>query len=278
MEHFVNPCIHFIQKQLQERGFKKVVLGLSGGIDSAVVATLATLALGSENVRVLLMPSLSSNEEHFNDALNLAHSLELKSKIIQLAPFQQHFAKQEAMDFSGSGKDMENIDINQKIRMGNFCARIRMALLYDCANVDNALVLGTSNKSEILLGYGTIFGDLAYAINPIGGLYKTQIFALALALNVPQKIIAKKPSADLFANQSDEADLGYDYTHIDAFLRAFEKLGGIQATQHKEREHIKHKLKNAGFEHNMIESLSARVWNNAFKRTKPTILELEHEA
>ncbi len=271
MKHFVNPCIHFIQKQLQERGFKKVVLGLSGGIDSAVVATLATLALGSENVRALLMPSLSSNKEHFNDAFNLAHNLELESKIIQLAPFQENFAKQEGMDLSG--KYMEKLDMNQKMRMGNFCARIRMTMLYDCASADNALVLGTSNKSEILLGYGTIFGDLAYAINPIGELYKTQIFAFARALNVPQEIIAKKPSADLFANQSDETDLGYNYADIDTFLEAFEKLGGVEATQNKEREHIKEKLKNAGFECNMVESLSTRVWNNTFKRTKPTILE-----
>lgn len=269
MDMFVQKCVCFIQNEFSKRGFKKAVLGLSGGVDSAVVAFLATLALGKENVRALLMPSISSHHIHFDDALSLTEFLDIDSRIIQLAPFQEAFAKQEGMDLDQAY--MSHLDERQKLRMGNFCARIRMALLYDCASADDALVLGTSNKSEILLGYGTIFGDLASAINPIGELYKTEVFSLAHKLGIPKHIIDKKPSADLFVNQSDEADLGYNYGDIDTFLRHFEKLSENKFLNEKERDSIKLSLIGSGFSKEMTESLCARIWNNAFKRTMPTI-------
>lgn len=269
MDKFVRDCIHFIQDEFTKRGFKKAVLGLSGGIDSALVATLATLALGKEYLCALLMPSLSSHHSHFDDALFLAQHLDINHRIIQLAPFQEIFAKQEGMNLSGI--HMNRLDNAQKQRMGNFCARMRMALLYDCASADNALVLGTSNKSEILLGYGTIFGDLASAINPIGNLYKTQIFALSRALKLPECIITKKPSADLFANQSDETDLGYSYERIDKFLHAFMGCGGLESNTLETQNNVKTYLIKVGFEQEMIESLSVRIWKNAFKRTMPVI-------
>lgn len=269
MDKFVRDCIYFIQDEFTKRGFKKAVLGLSGGIDSALVATLATLALGKEHLCALLMPSLSSHHSHFDDALFLAQHLDINHRIIQLAPFQEVFAKQEGMDLGGI--HMNRLDNAQKQRMGNFCARMRMALLYDCASADNALVLGTSNKSEILLGYGTIFGDLASAINPIGNLYKTQIFALSRALELPECIITKKPSADLFANQSDETDLGYSYERIDKFLHAFTDCGGLESNTLKTQNNVKTHLAQAGFEQEMIESLSARIWKNTFKRAMPVI-------
>lgn len=273
MEQFVRNCRHFICDEFAKRGFKKAVLGLSGGLDSALVATLGVLALGKENVRALLMPSLSSHHSHFDDALMLTEHLDIEYRICQLAPFQESFAKQEGMDLSGF---MNALDNAQKQRMGNFCARMRMILLYDCASADNALVLGTSNKSEILLGYGTIFGDLACAINPIGNLYKTQVFALSRMLNVPQSIICKKPSADLFIHQSDEADLGYSYERIDSFLRVFVEYGGLSTDvlgDKKAQKHIKQKLIQSGFEQEIVESLSARVWRNAFKRVMPLIFQ-----
>ncbi|RDU59307.1 NAD+ synthase [Helicobacter marmotae] len=267
MDSFIKDCTHFIQEQCALRGFKKVVLGLSGGVDSAVVAYLATLALGKNNVKTLLMPSMSSAQSHFDDALTLATLLDLEHKIIKLQPFQAAY-----MQNVDSYRERE--DMAQKLAMGNFCARMRMALLYDYASAQNALVLGTSNKSELLLGYGTIFGDLACALNPIGNLYKTQIFALAQKLSVPENIVRKMPSADLFANQSDEGDLGYSYSEIDNFLRAFVKLEGLRGEQEVHiRPHIKEALKREGFAEEMIESLSPRIWNNAFKRAMPLIFK-----
>lgn len=263
MNDFVDSCVFFLQEEFRQRGFKKGVLGLSGGIDSAVVAALSVLALGSENLKVLLMPSMSSSSTHFDDALHLAKILNLATQVIRLESFQNHFATQVGLRGS--------IDNEQKLRMGNFCARLRMALLYDYASAENALVLGTSNKSELMLGYGTIFGDLACAINPIGSLYKTQIFAIAKSLNLPQNLIDKKPSADLFANQSDEDDLGYSYEEIDAFLVDFENLGGLKARQKDAQDSIQNALESRGFECQMVKSLCKRIWANAFKRTMPSI-------
>lgn len=263
MKDFVDSCVFFLREEFKQRGFKKGVLGLSGGIDSAVVAALGALALGSENLKVLLMPSKSSSSIHFDDALNLAQNLHLTPQVIHLEGFQSHFAAQTGLEGS--------LDDRQKLRMGNFCARLRMALLYDYASAENALVLGTSNKSELMLGYGTIFGDLACAINPIGSLYKTQIFTLAKTLNLPQNLIDKKPSADLFANQSDEDDLGYSYEDIDAFLVCFENLGGLKARQKDERDCIQRALESRGFTHQMTNSLCKRIWANAFKRTMPSV-------
>ncbi|CUU38973.1 MULTISPECIES: NAD+ synthase [Helicobacter] len=275
MDKFVRKCSYFLKDEFDKRGFKRAVLGLSGGLDSALVATLGVLALGKDNVRALLMPSLSSSQTHFDDALLLTRHLDIEYRICRLAPFQKDFAKQEGMDL---GADSINLNNTQKQRMGNFCARMRMALLYDCASADNALVLGTSNKSEILLGYGTIFGDLASAINPIGNLYKTQVFALSRFLNVPEHIICKKPSADLYSNQSDEGDLGYSYERIDSFLRAFVSRGGLEAAGDKEaQERVKNRLCEEGFEKEMVEALSARVWNNAFKRAMPLIFSGDFE-
>lgn len=275
MKAFIKECIVFIQTELLKRGFRKAVLGLSGGIDSAVVATLATLALGKNHIYALLMPSYSSNPSHFNDAISLSKHLEIDSKIVHLAPFEEPFLR--AMDICVNGAKRDDMTKVQKLRLGNFCARIRMSLLYDYASAHNALVLGTSNKSEILLGYGTIFGDLACAINPIGELYKTEIFALARELDIPQYIIDKKPSADLFANQSDEADLGYTYQCIDEFLQIFVKKGGLEA-HGTQRDDIKTALKTAGFPTQMIESLSVRIWANAFKRAMPTIFRFHNNA
>lgn len=267
MKDFVHKSVEFIGIQAENRGFQRLVVGLSGGVDSAVVVTLATLALGSERVSALLMPSLTSSQRHLEDALNLAYSLQIHTKIIQLSSFQKAFAQEEGLEIHG-------LDAQQRMRMGNFCARMRMMFLYDYAFADNALVLGTSNKSELLLGYGTIFGDLACAINPIGGLYKTQIFALASELGVPDFIIGKKPSADFFPGQSDEGDLGYSYEQIDDFLRAFENLGGLQVQSKQGRESLKVELKNKGFENMMVDSLTHRIWRNAFKREMPLVLDL----
>lgn len=248
LSDFVHHCAAFIESQVRSRGFDRVVLGLSGGIDSAVVAYLASNALGHSSVSVLLMPSKNSQKHHLDDAIRLADILKLDSHIIPLVPFQQDFeAHVDSVKFTESTESTQTNqnDKQRKLRVGNFCARMRMTLLYDFAYASSALVLGTSNKSELLLGYGTIFGDLACAINPIGGFYKTQIYEIARILHIPQHIIDKKPSADLFENQSDESDLGYTYHEIDPLLQAMEKLG-----EHSDIALLNSQLVHLGFDLN----------------------------
>lgn len=270
LSDFVNQSVTFIETQVRSRGFDRVVLGLSGGIDSAVVACLASKALGHSSVSAFLMPSKRSQKHHLDDAIQLVDILKLDSHIISLAPFQQcfetHIDSMNPVESVQIGKS----DERRKLRMGNFCARMRMALLYDFASTSNALVLGTSNKSELLLGYGTIFGDLACAINPIGGIYKTQIFEVARILNIPQHIIDKKPSADLFENQSDENDLGYTYQEIDPLLQAIENLG-----EHLEITSLNDQLVRSGFNQTMVESITKRVKVNAFKRSMPLVFQFQ---
>ncbi|HEP3206712.1 TPA: NAD+ synthase, partial [Campylobacter jejuni] len=172
----------FIQEKVKNSQSQGVVLGLSGGIDSALVATLCKRAL-KENVFALLMPTQISNKANLEDALRLCADLNLEYKIIEIQSILDAFIKQS-----------ENTTL---VSLGNFAARIRMSLLYDYSALKNSLVIGTSNKSELLLGYGTIYGDLACAFNPIGSLYKSEIYALAKYLNLHENFIKKAPSADL---------------------------------------------------------------------------------
>lgn len=148
------------------------------------------------------------------------------------------------------------------LRLGNLCARMRMLCLYDYAYANSALVVGTSNKSEILLGYGTIYGDLAYAINPIGNLYKTEIYPLAETLKIPQSILQKAPSADLYPGQSDEAELGFSYAILDTIMLLLQK----GATQ---EEILKQGLPKAA-----LELVKTRMKTFAFKRKIPEIAQL----
>ncbi|MBN2832534.1 MAG: NAD(+) synthase, partial [Campylobacterales bacterium] len=150
-----------------------------------------------------------------------------------------------------------------KLRIGNFCARMRMAVLYDISARENALVLGTSNKSEILLGYGTIFGDLACAINPIGELFKTEIFEFAAHLGVPSSILSKAPSADLWENQKDEEEFGFSYTQIDKVLIA-----------HIKENKTKEALIASGYESSLVEMIFERMDKNQFKGKLPLIANL----
>ncbi|EMY2840483.1 NAD+ synthase [Campylobacter coli] len=243
-EKISQTLCEFIQHKVKDSGLNGVVLGLSGGIDSALVATLCKKALG-ENVFALLMPTKFSNQENLNDALKLCQELNLKYKIIEIQDILEAFLKQS-----------ENTD---ELSRGNFAARIRMSLLYDYSALKKALVVGTSNKSELLLGYGTIYGDLAYAFNPIGELYKSEIYGLARYLNLNEKFIQKAPSADLWIGQSDEKDLGFSYELIDKGLKALENQ------DMKALENLDKKL---------LDMLQSRIKNNAFKRNMPEIASL----
>ncbi len=206
----VEKIVEFLQSEVRKRGFQSVVFGLSGGVDSAVVAILCKKAFGA-NCHGLLMPSLQSSQSSIKDAIELCEAFDISHSILPLEKPQKGFLD-----------TLETLQ-NSPARIGNLCARIRMIYLYDYAFANNALVIGTSNKSEILLGYGTIFGDLACAINPIGNLYKTEIFEIAKALKVPQSIQTKAPSADLYEGQSDEAELGFPYVILDSIMQLLEQ-------------------------------------------------------
>ncbi|MDU7693017.1 MAG: NAD+ synthase [Helicobacter sp.] len=247
----------FITLTLQKKGFSKVVIGASGGIDSSVV--LALLHKANVQTTALLMPSLSSKQEHFDDAKLLCESFKINYKIISITPYQEVFLK-----------DLDRSDQIYRLRVGNFCARMRAILLYDASLRENALVIGTSNKTELALGYGTLHGDLAWAFNPIGGLFKTQIFDLARELNLPKNIISKPPSADLWEGQSDEGDFGFSYAQIDAFLSAlFNVYPNLFELDHINEAEVLNNLKD--FKEDLVKSILKRINTNLFKHKRPDI-------
>jgi NAD+ synthase len=241
----------FIREETAKPGFKRVIVGLSGGLDSAVVAYLAVKALGNDNVVAVLMPYKSSSPENMEDARAIAGALDIKSYEIDITPQVDPYFER----FPHADKD----------RRGNKMARERMSILYDLSAEEKALVIGTSNKTEILLGYGTIFGDLASAINPIGDLYKTQVRILAKYLGVPEKIITKVPSADLFVGQSDEADLGFTYDEVDGLLWLLVDDRFTPAQCEK-----------AGYRRNLIDKVIDLIIKNQFKRSTPIIAKLSN--
>jgi NAD+ synthase len=200
-----SALIYFIREEITKFGFRRGVLGLSGGVDSSVVAYLMAEALGPENCEFLIMPYKTTSKESVEDALLVSSALGVEPKVIDITPFVDPI--------------IESFGIKDKNRVGNIQARIRMILLYDRSAEINGLVVGTSNKTEILLGYGTLYGDLAHAINPLGDLYKTEVWELARFLGVPDRIINKKPSADLWPGQTDEDELGLSYKEADEILK-----------------------------------------------------------
>lgn len=240
--------VRFLRDGVHKTGLKKAVIGLSGGIDSAVVAVLAHRAFGKDLLCVK-MPSHYSSKNSLDDAEELCDKFDIASRE---ASIEQLLIAYEA----------EHPDASQ-LRIGNFSARLRMATLYDISNELGALVLGTSNKSELMLGYGTLFGDLASALNPIGDLYKTEVYELADFLDVPKSIIIKPPSADLWAGQSDEKELGYKYYQIDAVLKSY-----IEEWKEKDE------LIAYGFEEKLVDMILERIYKNQFKRKMPVIAKL----
>ena len=236
--------VKFIEEEITKTGLKKGICGLSGGIDSAVVAVLAKKALG-DNFKAFLLPSQFSSKSSVDDAVKLCEKFDIDYEIISIAPL------------------LEAYKINDKVRFGNFSARMRMAILYDKSAELNALVIGTSNKSELLLGYGTLFGDLASALNPIGDLYKSEIFDFARYLGVVEKIINKPPSADLWEGQSDEKELGFTYAELDKVLEDFVDN---RATKKELLEK---------YNKNIVEFVLKKIYQNHFKRKMPIIAKLK---
>ncbi len=193
-----------IRDEFTRFGFRKAVLGLSGGVDSSLSAYLAAEALGAENVRAVWLPYRTSASESYDDAQEVIRRLGLSSVTVEITDMVEPLFEQFP--------DMGNR------RKGNVMARARMIVLYDQSEEWGGLVVGTSNKTELLLGYGTLFGDMASAVNPLGDLYKTQVRQLARAVGVPERIIAKPPSADLWPGQTDEGEMGLTYAEVDKVL------------------------------------------------------------
>jgi NAD+ synthase len=239
--------INFLKNEVKKTGLEKVTVGLSGGLDSAVVAILCKEAFG-DKLNCVLMPSQFSSQSSTDHAIEVCEKFNIKYEIISIEPMVSGFIK--------------NMD-EDRLRIGNFSARMRMSVLYDVSSREKSLVVGTSNKSELLLGYGTIFGDIACAINPIGQMYKSDEFEFARLLGVPESILNKAPSADLWEGQSDEEELGYSYKHMDEVLKLL-----VDANKSKEE------LLKLGFEEDLIDRLEYRIKANAFKGRLPIIANI----
>jgi len=236
--------VKFIRDQCYDAGFKRGILGLSGGIDSAVIAYLASIALGPENVFGIIMPYETTSEDSMVHARIIVKNLGINSQIIDISPMVNSYF-QKFPDVTPS-------------RKGNKMARERMSILFDLSARYEALVIGSSNKSEILLGYGTIFGDTASAMMPLGNLYKTNVRVLAKYLAIPDEIIKKAPSAELWPGQTDEGELGFTYDEADKFLFNMIDLGKSN-----------NELEKMGFKEEFIKKISDRIKKMEYKRRLP---------
>ncbi|WP_297440726.1 NAD+ synthase [Sulfurimonas sp.] len=238
----------FLDTEVRKTGINRVVVGLSGGLDSAVVAVLAHKAF-QDDLLCVKMPSQYSSKSSLDDADELCRDFNLNAVTCSISPMLEAYEKMNP--------DLDNL------RKGNFSSRMRMSTLFDISARENALVLGTSNKSELMLGYGTLYGDLASAVNPIGDLYKSEVFELARYLGVSKSIIQKPPSADLWDGQSDEDDLGYTYAELDAAMKLY-------VDERLSREEVIEQ----GIDEVMLDMIIKKIFRNHFKRKMPVIAKL----
>jgi NAD+ synthase len=243
--------VNFVRDEVHKVGLKKIVLGLSGGIDSALVAFIAAEALGPENVHAICMPYKSSNPESELHARLVASACGINFSVIPITPMVDAY-----FDMFPDADNM---------RRGNKMARERMTILFDFSALLKALVLGTSNKTELLLGYGTLYGDMASALNPIGDLYKTQVWQLSEAMGVPRAVIEKQPSADLWAGQTDEEELGFSYRQVDELLYRMvdQRLNRAE-------------LIESGLDGDFIDKIYSKIQNSHFKRRLPVIAKISN--
>ena len=245
-----NELVEFLRENFKKAGFSKAVLGLSGGIDSALVAYLLRDALGKENVLAIMMPYKSSNPDSLNHAKLVVEDLKINAKTIEITDMIDAYFKNE--------KDASSL------RMGNKMARERMSILFDYSSKENALVIGTSNKTEIYLGYSTQFGDSACALNPIGNLYKTNIWDLSRYLKIPNELIEKKPSADLWEGQTDEQEMGLTYKEADQVLyRMLEENKTVE------------EILAEGFNKDLVDNIVRRINRSEYKRRMPLIAKIK---
>jgi NAD+ synthase len=241
----------FIRAEIRRAGFGRAVVGLSGGIDSSVVTFLACRALGAENVLAVTMPYKTSSDATRRDSEAVIEHLGVRTLDVPITPqIDAYFTRFH--------------DASQ-LRLANKSARERMTVLYDQSAAFQALVLGTSNKSELLLGYGTQFGDMASAINPVGDLYKTQLYQLAAHVGVPPSILQKAPTGDLWVGQTDEGELGFSYAEVDRLLVLM-----------VDRRWRRNELIQAGFAESFVDRVATLIRRNHYKRRMPVIAKLSH--
>ena len=239
----------FIQDEIGKTGMKRAVIGLSGGIDSALSAYLSAEALGAENVLAVRMPYRTSSADSLEDADRVIETLGLPSLTVPITDMAEPLFAQ-----------FPNMNNN---RRGNVMARLRMTILYDQSAEWGGLVMGTSNKTELLLGYSTIYGDSGVALHPIGDLYKTQVRQLSAALGIPAPIINKPPSADLWVGQTDEGELGFTYADVDQLLFLL-----------VDERYTVEEVVAEGFDRGFVEGVWRRVKTNHYKRTMPNIAKV----
>lgn len=239
----------FIVNEVRKAGFNRVVVGLSGGIDSALSAYLGARALGPANVWGLLMPYRTSSPESREHAELVVKQLGIQSDVIDITPMVDAY--------------FERIPDAHPVRRGNKMARERMTILFDHSAHLKALVLGTSNKTELLLGYGTLYGDMASAINPLGDLYKSHVRQLARHMGIPDSILQKAPSGDLWVGQTDEAELGFTYEEVDRVLYLM-----------IDRRYEIPEIVAAGFDEQFVRAVLAKVQSSQYKRRLPLIAKI----
>ena len=249
----IEVIVGFIREQMTQAGFERLVIGLSGGVDSATVAYLAARAMGAENLLAVRMPYRTSSEASETDATRVATALGCRTERVDITPMVEPMLALIADDDPAA----------LNVRRGNVMARQRMIVLYDRSAAFDALVIGTSNKTEALLGYGTLHGDMAAALAPIGDLYKTQLRAVATELGVPEEVIAKPPSADLWPGQTDEEELGRSYDLLDRALYAL-----------VDRRWTLDRCVRAGLPRDLVEWVARRVARMEFKRQLPPTAKL----
>jgi NAD+ synthase len=249
----------FIRGQLGQAGFDRCVLGLSGGIDSAVVAFLVAEAIGADKLLAVLMPYRSSSPASRADAEAVVGALDCASTLVDISPMVEGYFGRDDAPGAGGAQAREA----SQVRRGNFMARLRMAVLYDHSVTFGGLVVGTSNKTESLIGYTTLFGDSACAFNPIGDLYKSQVRQVAAAMGVPASIIAKAPTADLWPDQTDEVEGGFSYPELDRVLY-----------WRVDRRRSVDEVVALGFDRPLVERVDRMVAAAEFKRQVPPIAKL----
>lgn len=241
----------FIRSEVTRVGYSRAVINLSGGLDSALSLVLAVEALGADNIFALRLPYRTSSPDSLEHAQLLIDQFQIPS---------------ETVDISDMADPLIQRDPNiSNVRKGNILARMRMIVLYDKTEVFKGLPIGTSNKTEILLGYSTLWGDMASAINPIGDLYKTQVRQLSRALGIPAPIIDKPPSADLWEGQTDEGELGFTYDQVDKLLYLL-----------VDQRYSPQECVEEGFDEKFVHKVITRIRRNQFKRMMPPIAKLSN--